>query len=254
MTLSRSTVLALSGWSNTQFSYWARRSEAIGVLAYHDRRLRMVAHAFSNRLRGTKIPDEVTATDGVTGKGLDTIIDEVKERTGASPFIHGKHSSLDPFTITETLPDGTPANPNGPWVDYDNLPTGAAAAATAAASSHFIPSTFNADNDSVSAVLEDTNTQMQYYLQNMEFGGVGGLGTIGGTMHPTDFDVNAASATSLTPTSAAPADTLNNAGAGAASPKRRGPGGIRAKRGSKDASVNAGNKGASLWHSGDLLS
>lgn len=33
----------------------------------------------------------------VTGKGLDVIIDEVKKRTGVSPFLRGKHSSLDPF-------------------------------------------------------------------------------------------------------------------------------------------------------------
>lgn len=31
------------------------------------------------------------------GKGLDTIIDEVKKRSGASQFIRGKHASLDPF-------------------------------------------------------------------------------------------------------------------------------------------------------------
>lgn len=231
-------MLALSGWSNTQFSYWARRSEAIGVLAYHDRRLRMVANAFSNRLRGTKIADEIAATDGVTGKGLDTIIDEVKERTGASPFIHGKHSSLDPFTIIDTLPDGTPANPDAPWVDYSSLPAGTTT--TTAASSHFIPSTFNAENDSVSASLDDSNSQMQYYLQNMEFGGVGGLATMGGSLHPTEFEVNTASTSNVTPTSAAPSDTLNS---NATTRRGRGPGGIRAKRGSKDTSATAGTKG-----------
>ncbi|KAG8819173.1 pre-mRNA-splicing factor cwc22 [Serendipita sp. 399] len=121
VTLSRSTVLALSGWSNTQFSYWARRSEAIGVLASHDHRLKMVANAFTHRLNGTKILDEVAAVEGVTGKGLDIIIDEVKERTGASPFIHGKHSSLDPFTVIETLPDGTRAEPTTTqWANYDS--------------------------------------------------------------------------------------------------------------------------------------
>lgn len=34
---------------------------------------------------------------GMTGKGLDVIIDEAKKRTGASQFLRGKHSSLDPF-------------------------------------------------------------------------------------------------------------------------------------------------------------
>lgn len=33
----------------------------------------------------------------VTGKGLDALIDSVKRRTGASPFLRGKHASLDPF-------------------------------------------------------------------------------------------------------------------------------------------------------------
>jgi len=104
VTLSRSTVLALSGWSNTQFSYWARRSEAIGVLAFHDRRLKSVAITLHARLRGAKLTDEVGATEGITGKGLDAIVEEVKVRTGASPFIRGKHSCLDPFTITDVDP------------------------------------------------------------------------------------------------------------------------------------------------------
>ncbi len=33
----------------------------------------------------------------MTGKGLDALIDAVKRRTGASPFLRGKHASLDPF-------------------------------------------------------------------------------------------------------------------------------------------------------------
>jgi hypothetical protein len=33
----------------------------------------------------------------ITGKGLDTIIEEVKKHTGKSPFLRGKHCSLDPF-------------------------------------------------------------------------------------------------------------------------------------------------------------
>lgn len=56
------------------------------------------------RLRGTKLTDEVGATEGITGKGLDAIVEEVKARTGASPFIRGKHSCLDPFTITDVDP------------------------------------------------------------------------------------------------------------------------------------------------------
>lgn len=110
VTLTRSTVLALSGWSNTQFSYWARRSEAVSVLAEHDPRLRAVAVALERRLRGgndeTPSPTSSERTDSspspvcedsVTGKGLDAIIEEVKKRTGASQFLRGKHSSLDPF-------------------------------------------------------------------------------------------------------------------------------------------------------------
>lgn len=140
MTLSRSTILSLSGWSNTQFSYWARRSEAISVLAPHDTRLRTVAIALERRLHaaglfendsrpstpasthshGLGSTSPAGATQGhahdydalarelgmdpddwvrtyVTGKGLDVIIDEVKKRSGVSPFLRGKHSSLDPF-------------------------------------------------------------------------------------------------------------------------------------------------------------
>ena len=130
VTLSRTTVLTLSGWSNTQFSYWARRAEAISVLAMHDTRLRTVATALQRRLQSSGLAEAVADADApsssqpratparidfggptheeqldpeewvrtyVTGKGLDVIIDEVKKRTGVSPFLRGKHSSLDPF-------------------------------------------------------------------------------------------------------------------------------------------------------------
>ncbi|KAA1469524.1 hypothetical protein DENSPDRAFT_609686 [Dentipellis sp. KUC8613] len=137
VTLTRATVLKLSGWSNTQFSYWARRAEAISVLASHDARLHEVALALERRLRLRTDPPEaigpnyhtwpspssplspltspLSSTSGisgsgstdspppdpqepnVTGKGLDQLIDSVKRRTGASPFLRGKHASLDPF-------------------------------------------------------------------------------------------------------------------------------------------------------------
>jgi hypothetical protein len=67
-------------------------------------------------LRGAKLTDEVGATEGITGKGLDAIVEEVKARTGASPFIRGKHSCLDPFTITDVDPQAI-INPSVPtWV------------------------------------------------------------------------------------------------------------------------------------------
>lgn len=121
VTLTRSTVLSLSGWSNTQFSYWARRIEAVSVLAVHDDRLRAVSSVLERKLRGelgadlSSDPSDEDRSDtpasasssfsgqegdyaqSVTGKGLDNIIDEVKKRTGASQFLRGKHSSLDPF-------------------------------------------------------------------------------------------------------------------------------------------------------------
>jgi hypothetical protein len=123
-------VLALSGWSNTQFSYWARRAEAICVLAPHDKTLYQVAVALDRRLRPLVAQPRYDAPDSaypspasslssltsasptsaspppsfqdppepnVTGKGLDALIDAVKRRTGASPFLRGKHASLDPF-------------------------------------------------------------------------------------------------------------------------------------------------------------
>jgi hypothetical protein len=121
-------VLALSGWSNTQFSYWARRAEAICVLAPHDTTLYEVAVALDRRLRplvaapryeDSAYPSPASSLSSltasspssaspppsfheplepnVTGKGLDALIDAVKRRTGASPFLRGKHASLDPF-------------------------------------------------------------------------------------------------------------------------------------------------------------
>jgi hypothetical protein len=139
VTLTRSVVLVLSGevvkyfslpnqsypsgWSNTQFSYWARRAEAIAVLGQYDDRLRGVGTALERRLHGKIDPDtpphpeqEISSLHhtslfdhedkyhGITGKGLDVIIDDVKKRTGASQFLRGKHSSLDPFgsSITDT--------------------------------------------------------------------------------------------------------------------------------------------------------
>ncbi|KAI0341579.1 hypothetical protein BDW22DRAFT_1429712 [Trametopsis cervina] len=149
VTLSRSTVLALSGWSNTQFSYWARRAEAISVLASHDERLRTAATALERRLRNTGLVAYSTADNDVhhhsssassstshsatsrppssdpaspdfdpeewvrlyiTGKGLDVIIDDVKKRTGVSPFLRGKHSSLDPFGTATAAEGGGPGS------------------------------------------------------------------------------------------------------------------------------------------------
>ncbi|OBZ75071.1 hypothetical protein A0H81_04268 [Grifola frondosa] len=113
VSLTRTMVLALCGWSNTQFSYWARRAEAISVLAPYDTRLRKVAAVLEQRLRSSGFADEgqphshaqadpdSAAEEWVktyiTGKGLDAMIEEVKHRTGVSPFLRGRHASLDPF-------------------------------------------------------------------------------------------------------------------------------------------------------------
>lgn len=101
VTLTRSTILQLSGWSNTQFSYWARRAEALSVLSEYDSRLKAVGTALERRLRDNlALSDEGDEEDEVamvTGKGLDAIVDEVKKRTGKSQFLRGKHSSLDPY-------------------------------------------------------------------------------------------------------------------------------------------------------------
>lgn len=132
VSMTRATVLTLSGWSNTQFSYWARRIEAVSVLASYDDRLRAVSNALEQRLKDDAVPDnnstssdvvdesssDVSASSqlpasgpdydyvqNVTGKGLDNIIDEVKKRSGASQFLRGKHSSLDPFGTNGTDAD-----------------------------------------------------------------------------------------------------------------------------------------------------
>lgn len=67
-------------------------------------------------MRGAKLTDEVGATEGITGKGLDAIVEEVKARTGASPFIRGKHSCLDPFTITDVDPQAIINSSVPTWV------------------------------------------------------------------------------------------------------------------------------------------
>lgn len=126
VTLTRSAILALSGWSNTQFSYWARRVEAVSVLAPHDERIRAVAEALKRRLSLQRVysapmspsllssactsttttppgsPFQPDLPPDITGKGLDVIIEEVKKQTGQSQFLRGKHSSLDPFGSAPT--------------------------------------------------------------------------------------------------------------------------------------------------------
>lgn len=107
------------------------------MLAMHDSRLRTVATALQRRLHTSGLAEvDIDAStpsssqspqlrmnfDGqvreenldpeewvrtyVTGKGLDVIIDEVKKRTGVSPFLRGKHSSLDPFGTVSVEADG----------------------------------------------------------------------------------------------------------------------------------------------------
>jgi hypothetical protein len=132
VTLTRSTILVLSGWSNTQFSYWTRRAEGISVLAAHDERLHAVAVALQKRINaGGVLLDgadeiEIYSTEGcpnVTGKGLDIIIEEVKKRTGLSPFLRGKHSSLDPFGSTNSDKDAGPGPPHGVTAAPIYMPT-----------------------------------------------------------------------------------------------------------------------------------
>lgn len=138
VTLTRSTILVLSGWSNTQFSYWARRSEGISVLRDHDERLQTVAIALEKRLKQggvlQDLPEDDTlssltyghvaeSSPNVTGKGLDIIIEEVKKRTGLSPFLRGKHSSLDPFGSTNGDKDTGPGPPSGPPSGPVYMPT-----------------------------------------------------------------------------------------------------------------------------------
>ncbi|KAF8136619.1 hypothetical protein EV363DRAFT_1158301 [Boletus edulis] len=132
VTLTRSTILVLSGWSNTQFSYWARRAEGISVLAAHDERLHAVALALQERINAGGVlldgadETEVYSTQrcpNVTGKGLDIIIEDVKKRTGLSPFLRGKHSSLDPFGSTNSDKDAGPGPPHGVTAAPMYMPT-----------------------------------------------------------------------------------------------------------------------------------
>ncbi|CAG7845951.1 SubName: Full=Uncharacterized protein {ECO:0000313/EMBL:CCA71069.1} [Serendipita indica DSM 11827] len=145
--VTRASVLALCQWSNTQFAYWSRRSEAVSVLACHDSGLRDLFYVLFERLYQRPPPPNAfaayspvtTSTSwsstasscgspppshskqpsisqshqrdidvveverrlrvarSFTGKGLDGVIAEVKKRTGASQFLRGRQSSLDPF-------------------------------------------------------------------------------------------------------------------------------------------------------------
>lgn len=99
------------------------------MLRDHDERLHAVAVALEKRLKQggvlQDVPDDDTlsfltyghvaeSSPNVTGKGLDIIIEEVKKRTGLSPFLRGKHSSLDPFGFTISDKDTGPGPPSGP--------------------------------------------------------------------------------------------------------------------------------------------
>ncbi|KAI0797982.1 hypothetical protein C8Q75DRAFT_887404 [Abortiporus biennis] len=164
--LSRATVLSLSGWSNTQFAYWARRAEAISALASQDERLLNIASVLERRLiedgvvtlpqppsptssnaspasspsicasdsgprnnvsvltfPNVRAESETWVRNSVTGKGLDVIIDEVKKRTGVSPFLRGRHSSLDPFAHVNNNSNNDPANTQNRRLFLDNPPS-----------------------------------------------------------------------------------------------------------------------------------
>lgn len=148
--VTRASVLALCQWSNTQFAYWSRRSEAVSVLAGHDSGLRDLffvlyqrlyqkdppSHAFVSsapsssaswssaasssgspppaahqplpsphtharpvfsRTDAAETERRLRVARSFTGKGLDGVITQVKRRTGASQFLRGRQSSLDPF-------------------------------------------------------------------------------------------------------------------------------------------------------------
>lgn len=163
--VTRASVLSLCQWSNTQFAYWSRRSEAVSVLACHDAGLRDLfyvlyqrlyqrdppSHAFSMSSPSTsaswssaassagspppihstyaqtaqcKSHHEVDAAEierrlrvarSFTGKGLDGLIAEIKKRSGASQFLRGRQSSLDPFGA-HLEHDGSSYDPNWPVV------------------------------------------------------------------------------------------------------------------------------------------
>jgi hypothetical protein len=166
--VTRASVLSLCQWSNTQFAYWSRRSEAVSVLAPHDSGLRDLfcvlyqrlyqrdppSHAFSmsspptsaswssaassagspppihsaysqstqckskqqrQQLDAAETERRLRVARSFTGKGLDGLIAEIKKRTGASQFLRGRQSSLDPFGA-HFEHDGSSYDPNWPVV------------------------------------------------------------------------------------------------------------------------------------------
>lgn len=53
-------MLTLCGWSNTQFSYWARRSEAIACLSQHDDRVAALRAKLEDRIANERWHVNVT--------------------------------------------------------------------------------------------------------------------------------------------------------------------------------------------------
>lgn len=121
--LTRDTVLGLAGWSNTQvsaqnmsgnalmnavqFSYWMRRVEAISVFAPYDETFAELKQTLYGLLYSGIPQNSIPASPGVTGKGIDALIDTVKRQTGLQPYVRGKHASLDAFCAAELGPAHT---------------------------------------------------------------------------------------------------------------------------------------------------
>lgn len=81
-----------------------RRVEAISVFAAYDETFAELKQTLYGLLYGGVSQHSPPASPGVTGKGIDALIDTVKRQTGLQPYVRGKHASLDAFCAAELGP------------------------------------------------------------------------------------------------------------------------------------------------------
>ena len=84
-----------------------RRVEAISVFAPYDETFAELKQTLYGLLYGGLSQNSPPASPGVTGKGIDALIDTVKRQTGMQPYVRGKHASLDAFCAAELGPAHT---------------------------------------------------------------------------------------------------------------------------------------------------
>lgn len=87
--LACSAILVLSGWSDTKFSYWARRSEGISAQLQSCLRQDRVLQDLpdDDSLSSLTYRCAMYSSPNITSKGLKIMVEEIKKCTG--PFVGG---------------------------------------------------------------------------------------------------------------------------------------------------------------------